>query len=439
MLKKVVVLSGVLALVGPVGAHAQSNGGKLAFLIPNLYGPSGLTVDSQSVLPSGETHSAHYNSAFQTSFTQLNTLLAIQLATPPLPSPASGFTYTLDPALGVFQRTTDSFGPLLAERAETIGKGKVSFGFSYQRFTFDTVEGIDLEELPAVFTHDNPTPGGRSDLVTTVNAIQADTDRFTAFLTWGVADRLDVSVAVPLLDSNMTVTSDATIRRIGTQSNPAVHYYGDANGGFGSTRPFVSSGQATGIGDVALRLKAAVLHGKAGLALGADVRFPTGDEENLLGSGAWGARPFLAFSLATRIGGLAFSPHLNAGYLWNGESVLAGDIVAGTKGDMPNQASWVFGFDLAATKGITLSADVLGRTVFNSQRVVETTFHALDGVSTFPDIGFESGDFTAWDAAVGIKANPSGRLLLDLGLVFALNKTGVRDTVTPLVGFEYSF
>ena len=42
------------------------------------------------------------------------------------------------PALGVFQRTTQSFGPILAERAETVGARRVSFGFASQRFTFDT-------------------------------------------------------------------------------------------------------------------------------------------------------------------------------------------------------------------------------------------------------------------------------------------------------------
>ena len=37
----------------------------------------------------------------------------------PLPSPGGGFTYQFDSSLGVFQRTTQSFGPILADRAET--------------------------------------------------------------------------------------------------------------------------------------------------------------------------------------------------------------------------------------------------------------------------------------------------------------------------------
>ena len=54
-----------LALAG--GAQAQSD--KLAFLIPTLFGEGGLVVNSQAVLPDGSTHSAHFNSAFQSQFT----------------------------------------------------------------------------------------------------------------------------------------------------------------------------------------------------------------------------------------------------------------------------------------------------------------------------------------------------------------------------------
>ena len=85
-----------------------------------------------------------------------------------------------------------------------------------------------------------------------------------------------------------------------------------------------------------LRLKGHVLRKeKTGLALGVDVRLPTGDEENLLGLGTTGVKPFAAFAVGFGHAAL----HLNAGYLWNGESVLAGDVEKGTKGDMPDQFS----------------------------------------------------------------------------------------------------
>src|SRR5438874_12877976 len=93
----------------------------LATLFTDLYGPNGLIVDSEATLPGEQPHTAHFNSDFQTNFSQFSTALVSQFVTVPLPSPASGFTFQLDPTVGVFQRTTQSFGPILAERAETIG------------------------------------------------------------------------------------------------------------------------------------------------------------------------------------------------------------------------------------------------------------------------------------------------------------------------------
>jgi len=105
MATKTVLAAAVATLIATSAAAQSSN--KVAFLIPTLYGPTGLVVDSEARLPSGETHSAHFNSAFQTEFTQFNVALASQLAAVPLPSSASGFTYELDPTLGVFQRSIE--------------------------------------------------------------------------------------------------------------------------------------------------------------------------------------------------------------------------------------------------------------------------------------------------------------------------------------------
>src|SRR5262249_43743146 len=115
----------------------------LATLFTGLYGPKGLIVDSEATLPGEQPHSAHFNNDFQSNFGNFSTALVSQLVTAPLPSPASGFTYQFDPSLGVFQRTTQSFGPILTERAETVGARRVSFGFAWQRFNFDTIEGLD--------------------------------------------------------------------------------------------------------------------------------------------------------------------------------------------------------------------------------------------------------------------------------------------------------
>ena len=83
----------------------------LATLFTDIFGPRGLIVDSLATLPGEQPHSAHFTSDFQFNFSQFSTALVSQLVSVPLPSPGGGFTYQFDPSLGVFQRTTQSFGP----------------------------------------------------------------------------------------------------------------------------------------------------------------------------------------------------------------------------------------------------------------------------------------------------------------------------------------
>jgi hypothetical protein len=185
------------------------------------------------------------------------------------------------------------------------------------------------------------------------------------------------------------------------------------------------------------RLKARVVKsGSTGVALGADVRFPTGDELDLLGSGAWGVKPFLIVSFSQKV----LSPHLNVGYQWNGESVLAGNVVTGVKASLPDQILYEGGVDIGVTPRITLALDVLGRRVLKSPRLQTETFHALQGGLTFPNIHFiQDADFNQTNGAAGIKVNAGGKLLLDVNVLFKLDNAGLRDKITPLVGFEYSF
>jgi hypothetical protein len=408
----------------------------LATLFTGLFGPRGLILDSEATLPGEQLHSAHFNSDFQSNFSQFGTALVGQIVTVPLPSPASGFTYQLDPSTGVFQRTTQSFGPILAERAETIGASRTSFGFAFQRFTFDTIEDLDLDRVPAVFTHDSAQLlGGRQDVVTTVNSIRANVSQYTTFFTLGVTDRFDVSVALPIVATDLRVVSEATVQRLGT-TNPLTHFFRLDNGDIGDRRLFTANGSASGIGDLTVRLKSTLKKTpSSGLAVGLDVRVPTGDEMELLGTGAAGLQPFAIWSATYQ----KISPHVNAGYLWNGSSVLAGNPATGASADFPDQVTYVAGADVGVTTRLTFAFDVLGRYVIDAKRLTQQDFHALDGRSVFPNIAFENSSFNELNGAFGVKANLFGRLLMNVNLLFSLDAHGLRDKVTPLIGFDYTF
>src|SRR5688500_18263756 len=80
-------------LLGASPLAAQDRPSTLSTLFEDIYGPRGLVLNSDDVQLDGTNHAAHFNSAFQSEFRLVNVALTSQLATVPLPSPASGFTY----------------------------------------------------------------------------------------------------------------------------------------------------------------------------------------------------------------------------------------------------------------------------------------------------------------------------------------------------------
>jgi hypothetical protein len=430
-----------LCLLLAVPASAQTHPTRLATLFEEIYGPNGLVLASEDVQLDGSTHAAHFNSAFQSEFRLVNIALTSQLAAIPLPSPASGFTYTFDASSGTFVRSTRSFGPILAERGETIGRGRLAVNFAYQSFTFDHLDGVPLLAVPAVFRHDNPElGGGRTDVVSTINTIESTVNQFSGAVTYGVTDRFDVSLAIPIVNTRLSLLSNATIHRVGTGSNLGVHYFRDPNaiGGFGSSQQFFAEESASGVGDLVVRAKATLMkEGPRAMAAGLDVRLPTGDEQNLLGAGAAGLRPFAAFSSAWG----PFAPHANVGYQWNGKSVLAGDIIGNVKADLPDQFIYAIGSDLSVNQHFSVVVDWLGQRILDSPRLLTSTFTA-SGVAesvTLPDIRFEQVSYWTSAVAVGFKANVASRVLLDFNLRFRVSDNGLVDRVAPLMGVEWSF
>src|SRR5262245_48310856 len=218
----------LLSIAQAASAQTETRPATLATLFDDIFGPTGLRLSSDDVQLDGSNHAAHFNSAFQSEFRLVNIALTSQLAAVPLPSPASGFTYRFDPATGTFVRTTSSFGPILTDRGETIGRGRLAFGFNYQFLSFDHLDGAPLASIPAVFRHDAfETGGGRADVVGTDNTIEATVNQFSGALTYGLSDRFDLAVAVPMVRTRLSLLSTATIYRIGTGTNLAVHYFKD--------------------------------------------------------------------------------------------------------------------------------------------------------------------------------------------------------------------
>src|ERR1700733_2365919 len=93
-------------------------------------------------------------------FTAVLSTLGSQLGLVPLASPASGIVYSIDPSLKLpVASGTETFGPVLVERGETLGARKLFIAFTYQRFSFSSLDSVNLNKMPILFNVCDPNNG----------------------------------------------------------------------------------------------------------------------------------------------------------------------------------------------------------------------------------------------------------------------------------------
>jgi hypothetical protein len=403
----------------------------------------------------------------------LDSAIARESALLPLASPSSGITYSWDPGSRTFVSSTDSLGPILGERAETVGRYRVFLGLDYQYFKFDTLDGADLKRLPVVLAQldDSSSVPGRTctasppdatnnsgpcgfirDVVRTTTRLDLKIHQTTFFAAYGISNKIDVSMAIPILNVRLGATSTATIVNNSLQF---VHSFANCNC---LTNSFSNVRTASGIGDMTFRVKGTAWKGeRAAVALGVDVRVPTGDQLNFMGAGAPGVKPFVVGSYRwSRI-----SPHAFVGYETNGSSLIAGDVSAGTKEKLPSQLTYSGGADVWFTKWLTGAFDLVGQQVFQAQRIAASTFQELGACkdsfcgecpqppgscsSTFfpantdPTLSTLTGSYNVTNASIGAKIRPFASLVVTGNVQIKVNGDGLRARVIPLGGISYTF
>src|SRR4051812_798651 len=200
-----------------------------------------------------------------TRVTLSNALLA-SIATVPVSSSSSGFSYRLNPTLGTVERASQTFGPLYVERALTAGAGQASIGFTLQYTKFNSLDGNNLQDGSFVTVankfRDESAPFDTETL--TLN-VQTRTATFVGNV--GVTDRVDIGAAVPFTQLSINGTRINDYR--GTDLLQAR-----------------ATADTSGLGDVAIRSKIRLTpDGPGAAAFGVEARLPTGREEDLLGTG----------------------------------------------------------------------------------------------------------------------------------------------------------
>ncbi len=460
---------GLSATLTPNSCTGKAN---LLCAVPNLYGPYGLVFPHPGVSP-------QYDILFTSGIVAAS---AAQITTPALANPASGFVYQYDPQTDLYTRTSQSLGPVMTERGETLGRHKFAFGTVAQRFRFQTLDGVKLHNIPGIIgAVPGTTPAGdpylAGQILTTQTSADIKANVLTAFATFGVTNRIDISVAVPFAQIGFNLNDIVTIHRIpgaepvllANPSNPSgppvvsccsnggagplgpvyATYFDPKNPATSTVREFSNNqstsqgdlywnpnkNSAAGIGDVTIRFKDNLYQDeKISFALLMDVRVPTGDAANFLGSGAVGLRPLAALSV--RAGWL--TPHLNLGYQWNGNSILAGDPTIGSSAKLPGFAIFSAGSDIPLSKFVAFSLDYLGQEYVNAPRFGLDTFNGPLG--TYQAIEPRGNHvYNQSGGSAGIKISAFNRLLFTGNVIASLTNAGLRQRISPLVGISYVF
>ena len=328
--------------------------------------------------------------------------LLVNLTSVPLASSSSGFLYRLNPALGTMERATQSFGSFFVERALTIGAEHASFGVSFFTTGFDRLGDLQLRDGSLVTTanqfRDEPAPFDTEALTLRIRSSTA-----TVFGSYGVTDSLELGAALPLIH----LTLDGQRLNV-YRGDPALQALGNAS--------------ATGIGDVAFRAKYTLAHSSSGAcAAAAEVRLPTGDEENLLGAGAAAYR------------------FLGIGSFESGRFTLHGNggiVIGGVSDELNFSGAGAY----AVHPRVTVSGEVLIRrlTELHELQLVPEAHPTFAGVDTLRLVQGDAATTLA-NAVAGFKWNVNGTFVLGGHLAFPLVRHGLTATLTPTLALEYAF
>jgi hypothetical protein len=299
-------------------------------------------------------------------------------------------------------RSSDSFGPFYTERSLTAGRYRSSFGMSYRRVTFDSIDGRPLRDGTLVSTatqlRTEPLPFD----VETV-ALHIHSDSLTATMNYGVTDRFELGAALPFV--RLTMSGQRVDNYRGRELIQAT-----------------GSASASGVGDLIVRAKYNVVRGGAGgLAIGGEARLPTGDEDNLLGAGDASIRPrVIASAERDRIG-----LHGEVGYAFGG---------------LAEELDYNAALTVVAVPRLTLIGELIGRRLDSFGRLAETvTPHPrLIGVDTIRLTSVQQS--TSRVVAVGgLKWNPAATVLVSANVLKPLTDAGLDAGWIPTIALDLSF
>jgi len=431
-----VCLAGLLALIFASPTYAQ---------LDKVFNRVFDQVLREDLKLSPGVHARHYfdaaASADMVLTPGLNALIAGNVSSFPLTSTIAGVTY--DFSTGRPVPITESLGPIFAETAETLGKSKLNLGFEYTYLNLNKFRGLDTKDIRFTFAHEDVLKDGKPlgddpfelDLIDVNLGLDASASIFAFFLTFGVLNNFDVGVAVPVVNVGLSGEAQAVIRG---PSSGIFHSF--AGGTARNPNVLVREAydeSATGLGDIALRLKYSLVRGpEINLGWLVDVRLPTGKKEDFLGTGETNVK--IALIASRKIA--QFTPHLNLGY----------DRRPGALDS--DELEFIAGFDQKMAEGLTLAVDFLGEidvtndddisffpeetlTIVEKQPGLNLTINRLEDLTNIP----QRGDDNTLSASFGVRVAPSENVLFLGNILVPMNDGGLRSSVAPTLGVTVNF
>jgi len=343
----------------------------------------------------------------------LNGLLVAEAVTVPTSSNAGGFAWTYDSTLGTWSRAVDSFGSQFVERAQTAGRHKANFGFAFQRFTFDRLNGQPLAAAgvdASAELNENLPPDRRLRVDEHASLSKADLTLATLYMNYGITPAFDVGVFLP----TTSIATEGSVRYTLRRNTPSLDL----------TRTVSASAQSNLVGPPVFRVKWNFIHRPAGgFALAWDFR-----PHSATPLGAGGGRVNAIGTFTTK----AVNVHVNGGASGFDCDASAPDVEAC---DALYDVFVAGGVDRAVTRKVTLSGDVLVHRFTLQLSPVATTVPA-DTVQSGSNRAVRTSRITA---ALTGRINLWGNLLVTVAGMLTTSTNGLSDRFTPVVGLDYAW
>jgi hypothetical protein len=357
--------------------------------------------------------------------------LAVRGTDFPNTSTVPGFTYVYDPKLQALERSSQ-LGPVFTERADTVGGGRIEFGASFLFASLQQIDGggfgtsASISQNQALVDSFNATDAVAEQI--TVDSFRLENYVVNMYATYGITDRWDVNVLVPLVYSRMRVRARRQFSAVDLASGTVTPITNPAGRS--------ADGDALGIGDILVRTKYRLVDADpVAVASALTIRTPSGAEDDFQGLGDVTLTPTLILSYPLG----PHSLHATFGFEFNADDIER------TRGRYTVGGSAQLFESLGFLGQTALLADFLG-----SSGLGDDEFGAPAGTFGIPGAGLSAvnpqGTILAvdrtdlLDLAAGIKTAIPGNGVLYVGAIIPLNDDGIRvEEAIPTGGVEFGF